>query len=311
MTSMAVVIVNYNTRGHLRVCLRSVLAETPTEVVVADNGSADGSSEMVRSEFPRVVLLVNGANPGYGAAANAAIAHCRAEYVLLLNSDTVLRPGALDALRKYLDANPRAAIVGPRLVNPDGTLQRSCHQFPTPLVILLEYSWVGRVFRRIPGLRLRHLGSFAHDRSRAVPWVMGAALAIRRSAFEAVGGFDRSFFMYYEEVDLSYRLWRRAWETHFAPVTDVTHFGGASTVQQPSDMFPEQLAAALHYVERHHTRERVTQTWFVLKFAMFGKLVADTARYHVTRDAVQRRRLAGRIALWRSVLGQPWPHAAR
>src|SRR5215216_4664132 len=114
MTATAVAIVSYNTRERLRACLATVLADMPCEVIVVDNTSSDGSVEMVAASFPQVVLHANAKNPGYGAAANQAIASCKAPYVLLLNGDTLLKPGALRALTSYMDQNPRAAIVGPR-----------------------------------------------------------------------------------------------------------------------------------------------------------------------------------------------------
>src|SRR5678816_2393581 len=125
MTDISVAVISYNTRELLRRCVASVFA---------DGATTDGTLEMLREEFGRARVFIDSSNPGYGTASNAAIDRCRSEYVLLLNSDTVLYPGALHALRAYLDAHPRAAIVGPRLRNPDGSLQRSLHQFPTCLL---------------------------------------------------------------------------------------------------------------------------------------------------------------------------------
>jgi len=207
MTPIAVAIVNYNTREHLRACLATVQSEAPSETIVIDNASSDGSAEMVRAEYPWVTLHANQTNPGYGAAANQAIASCTAEYVLLLNSDTLLQAGALMALSSYLDLHPRAAIVGPRLVEPDGILQASCYPFPTPLNTFLENSTsaflLGRLIRcHIPLLRNSYLRTWPHNAARVVPWLKGGALAIRRTAFDAVGGFDESYFMYFEDADL-------------------------------------------------------------------------------------------------------------
>src|SRR5438093_11267447 len=140
MTPIAVAIVNHNTRDHLRECLATVQLEGPPELVVIDNASWDGSAEMVRAQYPSVTLRANKKNLGYGAAANQAFVSCAARYVLLLNSDTLLQPGALAALSGYLALHPRAAVVGPRLVDPDGTLQASCYPFPTPLDTFLENS---------------------------------------------------------------------------------------------------------------------------------------------------------------------------
>jgi GT2 family glycosyltransferase len=234
MTPIAVAIVNYNTREHLHACLATVQLEAPSEVVVVDNASSDGSTEMVRADYPWVALHANKTNLGYGAAANQAIASCSAEYVLLLNSDTLLQAGALMALSGYLDLHPHAAIVGPHLVEADGTLQASCYPFPTPLNTFLENSTsailLGRLIRRhIPLLRNFYLRTWPHTSARVVPWLKGAALAIRRTAFDAVGGFDESYFMYFEDADLCYRLNAAGWKVHFVPITTVVHIGGAST----------------------------------------------------------------------------------
>jgi len=311
MSDIAVAVISYNTRDHLRRCLASVTEDGGREVVVADNGSTDGSIAMVGREFPTAVVVLDESNPGYGGAANTAIAKCRSSYVLLLNSDTILSRGTLDALRRYLDEHPRAAIVGPRLRNPDGTLQRSIHQFPTPLVTLLDYSWLGPLVGVVPGLRKLYLASASHQRGRAVPWVTGAALAIRKSAFDAVGGFDPSFFMYYEEVDLSYRLFRAGWETHFTPSADVTHVGGASTSQQRAPMYAQQIAAAMQYSKRHHSPFAVRRTALALRFGLACRLAGDTARLSMARDSTRRRRLEGNIASLRSMLRGQWRLPAR
>ncbi|MEJ7811825.1 MAG: glycosyltransferase family 2 protein [Gemmatimonadaceae bacterium] len=306
MTAVAVAVINFNTREHLRACLTTVAAESPPEVVVVDNGSTDGSIEMVRRDFPGVTLHVDPRNRGYGAASNEAIARCTAPYVLLLNSDTLLPPGALAALASHLDRHPRAAVVGPRLVNPDGTLQPSCFAFPSPLGTLLENARADKVVRRIPRLRERYLRTWSHARAREVPWVMGAALAIRRQAFDAVGGFDESFFMYFEEVDLSYRLRAAGWETHFAPVTDVIHAGGASTAQWRTDMYARLFLSSMHYYEMHHSRLRSLGAAAVVKLSMLARLARDTTRFHATRDAGRRAELTERMVAWRRVLRGPW-----
>lgn len=311
MSDIAVAVISYNTRDHLRRCLASVTEDGAREVVVADNGSTDGSIAMVASEFPMAAVVVDESNPGYGGASNAAIAKCRSSYVLLLNSDTIVSRGTLDALRRYLDEHPRAAIVGPRLRNLDGTLQRSIHQFPTPLVTLLDYSWLGPLVGLVPGVRKLYLASDSHQHARAVPWVTGAALAIRKTAFDTVGGFDPSFFMYYEEVDLSYRLFRAGWETHFTPSTDVTHIGGASTSQQRGPMYAQQIAAAMQYSKRHHSRFAGRRTALALRFGLACRLAGDTARLTIARDSTRRRRLEANIATLRSMLRGLWRQPAR
>ena len=309
MGTMAVAVVNYNTRELLRGALASAMADGAREIVVADNGSTDGSAEMVRAEFPSVELVVDRSNPGYGAASNAAIRRTRADYVLLLNSDTLLPAGALAALASYLDREPRVGMVGPRLRGADGRLEHSCHDFPTPLVSLLEYSWVGDIVKALPVVRRRYARSWAHDRPRRIDWVTGAALAIRRRAFDDVEGFDESFFMYFEEVDLAYRMLEAGWETHFAPVTDVTHFGGQSTKQQRTAMFSQQFRAAMQFYHKHRTPAETARAVRALRFALRSKLVIGAVRHALTSDEVYRSAITVHMADCRHVLGESWQRA--
>jgi N-acetylglucosaminyl-diphospho-decaprenol L-rhamnosyltransferase len=310
MAPIAVCIVNHNTRELLRACVDSVQREAPSELVVVDNASFDGSTEMVEAEFPVVSLIRNGTNLGYGAAANQAIADCTAEYVLLLNSDTILQPSALRDLSIYLHQNPQAAIVGPRIVNLDGTLQRSCFPFPTPLDISLDVSNLSQLIRYIPVLREVYLRTWSHGRVRRVPWVLGAALAIRRDAFEAVGGFDDSFFMYYEEVDLCYRLAETGWETHFAPVTDVVHVGGASTQQRRADMTVRFFASLAQFYRRHYSRVRQAELGALVACIALARLIRDSVSIRLTRDPDKRAGFAGDLTSWRRLLVGEWREQA-
>src|SRR5206468_637236 len=193
--------------------------------------------------------------------------------------------------------HPRAAIVGPRLVNPDGTLQASCYPFPTPLDTFLENSTytilLGRLIRRyVPAVRRLYLRTWPHDCARVVPWMKGAALAIRREAFEAVGGFDESFFMYFEDADLCYRLKAAGWEVHFAPVTTVVHVGGASTMQYRADMSIQLLASTVQFYQRHYAGIRVAQLLMVVKSLMLARWIGGTFRLCFARDATKRREVA-------------------
>ena len=295
MQQIAVAIVNWNTRDLLRACLRSVLVEDPAEIVVADNGSLDGSIEMVRGEFPSVTVVVSPENPGYGAASNRAIARCTAEYIVLLNSDTELRPGALRALGDYLGAHPRAAVLGPRLLNPDGTLQASCFPFPRPLLPLMK----------------RRTSRFRHDRSEPVPWVVGAALAVRRTAFEGIGGFDESYHMYFEEVDLCYRLRKAGWETHFTPAAEVIHVIGASTQQRRAEMLLRTRLSSLEFFRRHHRGLSLAAGLAMEQVLTLGRLMRDGIRYCLAGSGARRDQLRENLAVWWALLTSRSPSLAR
>jgi hypothetical protein len=307
MNPIAVVIVNYNTRGLLRNCLAMVQAENPSEVVVVDNASSDGSVEMVQAEYPWALLHPNKRNIGYGAAANQGIASCTAKYVLLLNSDTLLHSGALSALTAYLDSDMRAAVVGPRLVNSDGTLQASCYPFPGTLTWFIDNDDLAWLVRRVPVLRNRLLRTWCHTRVRVVPWVKGAAVAIRRSAFEEVKGFDESFFLYFEETDLCRRLKAAGWQTHFAPVTTITHIGEGSTAQRCTDMTVQLVASNIKFCRQHYSAIWSAGLAIIMKGTVLGRLIRDVIRLGIGRDPSKSTRIAADVAAWLRVLLGRWP----
>lgn len=304
---MAVAIVNWNTRDLLRRCLESVLAEAPPEVVVVDTGSTDGSVEMVQDEFPSVRLTVLSSNPGYGAGCNAGIRASRADYILVLNSDTVVSPGALGALTAVLDREPRTAIVGPRVLNPDGSLQRSCYPFPSPAARVLLHEPFASLAALNPSLREKYVGRWRQQRMRRVPWVLGAAFAVRRTAFEEVGGFDESFVMYFEEVDLCWRLRARGWDTLFAPVTAVVHVGGASTSQRRSAMRARFELSLMQFHRRHQRGATLRLALAIVRGQAAARYVRDGVRYLASGDRAHRKRLAEDLAAWREVMAAPSP----
>lgn len=300
---LAVVVVNYNTRDLLRECLESVReqgAGAVAEVWVVDNASQDGSAEMVRELFPEVRLIARTDNPGYGAAANQGIAACAAPSALLLNSDTRLLPGAAAALARHLEENPRAGIIGPRLLNPDGTFQPSCFPFLTPLNLLALNTWLNRAARAIPGWRSRFLPTWKGTPSRAGHWVKGAALAIRRESFAAVGGFDEDYFMYSEEVDLCWRALAAGWEVHYAPEACVVHVEGASTSQTRDAMTAQLFASMELFYRRHYPPGALTRLRWVVVLILFERIARDTIKFW--RYPERRPRLSGDLLLWQRLL---------
>jgi GT2 family glycosyltransferase len=295
MRQPAVVIVNYNTRQHLRESLASAVREGADEVVVVDNASSDGSAEMVRAEYPRVTLHANPTNRGYGAAANQGIASCTAAYVVLLNADACLGAGALTALRACLDDHSDTAIVGPRLLNVDGSLQPSCYAFPGSLPWILDNDILFRLNRGLPIVRTRLLRTWAHDRERVVPWIKGAAMAIRREAFDAVGGFDESFPLFYEETDLCQRVTAAGWRILFSPAATVHHLGGASTGDRVAAVSLQLFAGQVQYFQAHCPRLKSLWT-MLLKALELPAQIRDRARLPLTRNASTRALLALRLA---------------
>ena len=223
------VIVSHNTRDLLQRCLTDLQAQDAVlqQTIVVDNDSTDGSIELMHDEFPGVEVIEFGQNFGFGRANNAAFARCRCEYILLLNSDAFLAPGALAQLVAAVERHPQAGAVAPRLHNPDGSLQRSAWPFPTAWRLALEAVGLHIPLRRM-GV-LEDLGTWAHDNERAVDFLSGACLLLRADALAEVGGFDEAFWLYAEEADLQQRLAARGWEAVLVPGAHATHVGGGSS----------------------------------------------------------------------------------
>jgi N-acetylglucosaminyl-diphospho-decaprenol L-rhamnosyltransferase len=258
---MDVVIVSWNTREHLARCLTALAAPSADavslNVIVVDNGSTDGSAAMVADKFPHVRLLAGADNVGFGRACNAGAAAGRARAVLLLNSDCEPAPGALATMLAALDAEPEVGGVFCRLLNVDGTLQPSVHRsLPTPWSHLGDVVFRGSLrhalYRTVTLKRWllapterRH--RVAHD----VAWGGAACLLVRRTAFEAVGGFDERFFMYSEDLDLCARLTTAGYRLHYLPQAAVMHAWGASTAQRPAAMVREAYVSRVRYFDKH------------------------------------------------------------
>jgi GT2 family glycosyltransferase len=294
-------IVNFNTRDQLSRCLDSVEREGLASIIVVDNASVDGSAAMV-SRRPLVRLIANSANTGYGAAANQALRVARTKYLLLLNADTEVRPGATERLARYLDARPRVAVAAPRLENADGSRQLSCFPFPGTLGWLCENGPITLLSRHVPAARERSVTFLTGLHPRPVPWALGAALMLRRGAVLEVDGFEESYFMYFEEVDLAYRLTRAGWATHFVPEAVVMHIGGASTSRVRSAMLIQRFRSTLEYYRRHSTGI-ARLFWTAMLCARWSaRLVRDSALLLVTVDAERRGELRRDRSAWWAAL---------
>ena len=240
--SVSVSIVNTNSRELLLACLES-LAGTQAEIVVLDNASEDGSADAVRRRFPDVRVIAQEFRAGFGANHNTVIRATSGRYVYVLNEDTTAADWGLERMVAYLDANPRVAGLGPRLVYPDGRRQDSAWRFPTPAVSALGLFAVGKL-----GVKQSH-GDAAH----AVDWVMGAALVLRRDALEGVGLFDEGFFLYSEEVDLQFRLRQAGWEVHYFPGATVVHHESQFSAEIPERRINEMWRSRHRYWHKHHS----------------------------------------------------------
>jgi len=248
---LSIVIISWNTANLLAKCLASIYAYPPTgnfEIFVVDNASSDDSVQMVRQQFPQVKLLPNAQNVGFARANNQAICQSTGKFLLLLNPDTEVKPGALHKLQQFMAAKPQAGAVGPQTLNPDGTQQLSC--FPRPTL------W--REFWRLFHLdRLWPMGTYQMDRwpvdrPREVDALLGACLLLRKEALDQIGLLDESYFIYSEEIDLCYRLQQAGWHLYWLPQAEIIHYGGQSTQQVAADMFLQLYRGKLQYFRKHH-----------------------------------------------------------
>jgi N-acetylglucosaminyl-diphospho-decaprenol L-rhamnosyltransferase len=242
---VSVVVVTYDALPWIDRCLASVQGY---ETVVVDNGSSDGTVERVRERQPEVQILER-ENRGLAAGWNAGIAATDKQYVLLLNADAWLAAhDSLDVLADVADAHPRAAVVGPRLRFPDGSLQRSVRGFPTPWRIATEYLFLRKLAPRSEALNAFYAGGFDHAHERHADFVMGAAMLVRREAIDDVGPLDEDFFLFSEETDWCYRFARAGWDVLFTPQAEVVHVSGAV---HGGRMFKENIRGHLRFLLKH------------------------------------------------------------
>jgi len=244
MPDVSAVVVTHNALPWLEPCLESV---REVETVVVDNDSTDDTVAFVRESFPGV-CLVEQANLGLAAGWNAGMAIASGRYFLILNADAWLTEGSLERLVAFADTQPQAAIVGPRLLNPDGTLQPSVRGFPTSWRLATEYLFLRKLAPRSSLLNGFYAGNFAHDEVRQAEVVMGACMLVSRRAVEQVGPLDESFFLFSEETDWCYRFAQAGWKTLFYPGAECVHVGGAS---HGGRFFRENVRGHLRFLAKH------------------------------------------------------------
>ncbi len=305
---LSIVIVNWNARDLLRRCLRSALDHArsiTSDVWVVDNASADGSADMVAREFPGVRLIRNARNVGYGAATNEGLRAAAGRYVLVANADVEFVNDGLGEMVRFLDANAKVAALGPKLLNADGTLQPSCFShidFAAALGIaagfhnVMPYSWFSR---HNPDGGLRRFFHFPdHDRVLYPDWFRAAVVMLRREAMVEAGGYDESFYMYCEEIDLFRRLRKSGWQIAYLPHAEVIHHGEGSSSQVHRSMAVE-FWKSLFRISRKFPRESpsVASLWIAM---MLGTTIRSFA--NILQMLLHEPRAAGRFQACGSIL---------
>lgn len=267
MPDISISVVNWNTRSDLLECLASIVPRgartlhegssftvegVTCDVTVVDNNSEDFSADAVSSIFPVVRLLRQKANLGFGAGHNRALAANTGRYRLLLNPDATIRPGAVAAMKAFADAHPRAGIIGPRVLNSDGTVQHSARAFPTLMAAVFRNSILGRWFPENRYTREYLQSDWDHADSREVDWVSGSAMLIRSEALDELGGLDEQYYMYVEDVDICWRARKAGWQVWFCGDAEVVHKKARASDLMPNRMIYHHHRSMYLFYRKHY-----------------------------------------------------------
>jgi len=272
---LSIIIVNYNTKDYIKECLYSIFSNTDDariEVIVVDNNSHDNSVEMIKKEFSQVKLIANSDNVGFGQANNQGVRTSEGRYLLLLNPDTKILPKSLNILYQFMETHPKVGIAAPMLLNDDLSLQRSCRAFPG---LWREFSKALGFFTYMPSHPL--FGSstasrWDHDKIQAVDQPQGACLMIRRDVLEDKDIFDRRFYMYYEEVDLCYRIKKKNWQIYFVPDAKIIHYAGKSFSKNMPRMIYHLYKSKFLFYKKHYNIFKQSMLYFLTLLEMVYRI---------------------------------------
>ena len=251
---LSIIIVTWNSKGFIRNCLDSILfsqGNFSSEVIVVDNCSSDETAKIVEQLYPQVNLIQDRKNSGYAKANNQGIEEAGGDYILLLNPDTQVFEDSLSLMYEYMEENPSTGALGPKLLNPDKTVQASCREFPTFSTLIWEFSGLSRLFPKSRIFGRWRMGYFDFDRQTETDQPMASCLLLRRAALEDVGIFDENFAMFFNDVDLCYRIKKGGWKIYFYPKAKVIHHKGASTRKAKARMIWLSHLAFYKFFKKH------------------------------------------------------------
>ena len=261
---LSIIIVSWNTKDLLKKCLESVLAETKGldfEVFVVDNGSQDGSAKMGEKNFSQVKLIENRSNLGFAQANNQAIEKSRGKYILLLNPDTVILGNTLRKMIDFLESHPEVGILGPKILNPDGSLQPSCRTFPTLASQALILLKLHNFLPGLPPIKKYYMLGWDHSETKEVDQVMGSCFMIKKKLIDEIGLLDESYWIWFEEVDFCKRARLAGWKTYFLPDVSIIHHKAKAFEQlSPIKKQIRLNRSMLRYFKKFHS----TSSYFAL-----------------------------------------------
>jgi len=308
---LSVVIVSWNVRALLQRAIRSIQQSWKEngalEIIVVDNDSDDGTVAMVETQFPDVQLIANAYNAGFTGGNNQGIRASRGELILLLNPDTEIKDKALQKMVNYLEDHPDVGLVGPQLLNPDGTRQSSRRRFPTIPILFLESTWSQPLApKRL--LARYYVEERSAQETQLVDWVTGAAMMIRRRVVDSVGPLDESFFMYSEELDWCRRIKDAGWDIVYLPEAAIVHHEGKSSEQVIPARHVYFQSSKIHYAEKYHGRwlGLALRGWIMVQY--LWQTVVEGLKWLIGhRRALRASRIRAYWQVIRSGLSQKGP----
>ncbi len=255
MIKLSIIIVNWNVKELLKKCLKSIfgtLVNLDFEVIVVDNNSSDGSVNMIKKKFPAVKLIINNKNVGFSKANNQAIKKSNSPYTLLLNPDTIIHLDALEILANFLDEHKDVAVVGPKVLNEDGSIQHECaRHFPTPLSEFFVLTGLYKKFPKNKWFGYYLMNYWDHNDAREVDCISGSCMMIRKDILDKIGLLDEKFFMYGEDVDLCYRIKQVDYKIWYLPEATITHFAGKSSEKNANYMLYESCKSMEFFFKKN------------------------------------------------------------
>jgi len=274
---LSIIIVSYNTRELTEQTLNSIYRHKHNldyEVIVVDNGSTDGSIDMITKEFPQVILIQNKENLGFSKANNVGIKRSRGKYILLLNSDTIIMEDTLKTMFEFMENNPTVGVSGCKVVLPDGRLDKACKRgFPTPQNALYNALKLDKLFPHSKRFGQYNLTYLDEDETYEVDCLVGAFMMVRRDTIEQVGFLDEDFFMYGEDIDWCYRIKRAGWKVVYYPNTKIIHYKGGSSKKKNAKLIYEFHRAMYLFYKKHYKEKYSRIITYIVYIGIFTKMI--------------------------------------
>ena len=284
---LSIVIVNYNVQYFLQSCLLSVVKACETidsEIFVVDNNSSDGSLEMIRSSFPQVTLIANTVNYGFSRANNQAIKQATGEYILLLNPDTLVGEKTFEQCISFMDRHPQTGGLGIKMIDGAGLfLPESKRGLPRPSVAFYKISGLSALFPRSKKFGHYHMGYVGEDTTAKIEILSGAYMFLRQKVLNEIGYLDESFFMYGEDIDLSYRIIKAGYDNHYLPEAKIIHYKGESTKKSSVNYVFVFYKAMVIFAKKHFSKNRARLFSFIINVAIYIRASIAIAERFVKR----------------------------